>query len=181
MARRIGSRALECRSAGTLCLTYDDGPGPQLTPRVLDLLAAYSVTATFFVLGARAERTPELVEQVRVRGHEIGCHTHSHRNAWRSSPWSVSADIAAGYASLSRWVAPNGIFRPPYGRLTPLSWLSLKRRGAPIGWWTIDSGDTHDPLPDPLRVVDRVRNSRGGVVLLHDFDRGSADSEPRQS
>jgi peptidoglycan/xylan/chitin deacetylase (PgdA/CDA1 family) len=153
-------------------LTYDDGPGPVLTPQLLDLLAAHDARATFFPLGRRAEAAPEVLDRVQRTGHEIGCHGYAHRNAWKSSPRAAVEDVEAGYAALAPWVVADGVFRPPYGKLVGPTWLALRRRGAPLGWWTVDSGDTtHADLPDPDAVARSVAEAGGGVVLLHDHDR----------
>ncbi len=156
-----------------LALTFDDGPGPLLTPRVLDLLCTHSAKATFFMLGMRVDKAPELVERVRGQGHELGCHTHDHLNAWKVSPWRAAADIDKGYQTLARWVPSNALFRPPYGKSTPFTLRQIRRRGAKTVLWTHDSGDTAKELPKPGQIIDAVRRDRGGVVLLHDFDRES--------
>lgn len=164
--------ASRLRRPGMLALTYDDGPGTHLTPRVCDLLDRAGAKATFFLLGRRATQAPQLVHRLAAAGHELACHTHDHLNAWKSSPWRVNADIRRGYQTLAPWVPPSGLFRPPYGKVTPFTLLSLRRRGARVIWWTHDSMDTtHGSLPTPPSVVDRVMQDRGGVVLLHDFDR----------
>ncbi|MEW6252352.1 MAG: hypothetical protein AB1716_17070, partial [Planctomycetota bacterium] len=74
---------------------------------------------------------------------------------------------------------PRPLYRPPYGKLNLASWLALRRRGARLAWWTVDSGDTHRTLPDPAAVVERVRRAGGGVVLMHDFDRDPPNDVPR--
>jgi peptidoglycan/xylan/chitin deacetylase (PgdA/CDA1 family) len=155
-----------------LCLTYDDGPSDDLTPRVLGALSGASARATFFLLGRCAEQRPNVVAQIAAAGHEIGCHSYAHLNAWKCNPWRVSADIERGYQCLSRWTKADATFRPPYGKYTPFSWLQVRRRGARLVRWTHDSGDTsHGPLPSVDAVVNRVSQDGGGMVLLHDFDR----------
>lgn len=72
---------------------------------------------------------------------------------------------------MSPWIAPNAIFRPPYGKMTWLTERSIRKRDADIGWWTVDSGDTRPSLPPISRVVDEVAASGGASVLMHDFDR----------
>ena len=81
------------------------------------------------------------------------------------------ADIDAGYDRLSPWILPDAMFRPPHGKMTLPTYWSIRRRGAPVWWWTVDSGDTRDILPDPAQVADRVRREGGGIVLMHDLDR----------
>jgi peptidoglycan/xylan/chitin deacetylase (PgdA/CDA1 family) len=154
-----------------LVLSYDDGPGPTLTPQLLEMLGSTTTKATFFLLGKRAALAPDLVDRIVAAGHELGCHTDAHLHAWRSWPGSAVRDIARGYEALSQWLAPDAVFRPPYGKMTLWTWMALKRRGAPIAWWTVDSGDTWSSLPDPQSIADKVARAGGGVVLLHDFDR----------
>jgi peptidoglycan-N-acetylglucosamine deacetylase len=166
--RRLARR---CREDRVLVLSYDDGPGPVLTPQLLELLAAHDVRATFFPLGRRAVAAPEILDRVQRAGHEIGCHGYAHRNAWTSSPRAAVQDLEAGYAALAPWVVADGVFRPPYGKLVGPTWLAVRRRRAPLGWWTADSGDTHADLPDPDGVARSVVEAGGGVVLLHDHDR----------
>lgn len=163
-----------CAQQRRLVLTYDDGPSAGLTPQILDILDQFAARATFFLLGSKAASAPAVVERMQSAGHEIGCHSQSHFNAWKTWPWKAVDDINRGYAFLSPWVAPSGTFRAPYGKVTPWTLASLNRRGAPVAWWTADSGDTHRTLPPPHAVVDQVAREGGGVVLLHDFDRADA-------
>lgn len=155
-----------------LALSYDDGPGSETTPTLLARLARHAARATFFLLGRRAQQYPDIVDSLAAAGHELACHTHDHLNAWKAAPWRVAADIDRGYATLAKWVKPDGLFRPPYGKLTPFTLWQLRRRGAPVVKWTHDSHDTtHGELPRPGVVIDAVIRDRGGIVLLHDFDR----------
>jgi peptidoglycan/xylan/chitin deacetylase (PgdA/CDA1 family) len=150
-----------------LALTFDDGPSG-LTLQVLDLLRERGVRATFFMLGCHVQQHAEIVERVIKEGHQIGCHTNRHLNAWKVLPWKSLADIDAGYECLSRWVPADAAFRPPYGKMTlPTSWW-IRRRRASVWWWTIDSGDSLETLPSPAKVSDKLRHEGGGVVLLHD-------------
>jgi peptidoglycan/xylan/chitin deacetylase (PgdA/CDA1 family) len=161
----------QCRATRSLALTYDDGPGAELTPALLELLAAAGARATFFPTGRSAARNPGLLTRVATAGHEVGCHSQAHRHAWRSSPWQVLRDIDAGYRTLAPWVFPTGLYRPPYGKTTLATWWGSRRRDARLAWWTVDSGDTHAVLPEPTHVVELVRQAGGAVVLMHDFDR----------
>ena len=173
LARRVSERRLRQRCAETrsLVLTYDDGPGASLTPRLLDLLRARDARATFFLAGFRAAKHPRIVDEIAAAGHEIACHSQRHLNAWRAWPWRGVADIDAGYQTLARWVPKDGMFRPPHGKMTLATWAAVHRRQAPIGWWTIAAGDVARRLPDSNLPVEQARRVGGGVVLLHDFDR----------
>lgn len=166
---------------GGLSLTYDDGPGERLTPAVADTLRKYAASATFFLLGRRAAVRPDLVDSLAADGHELACHTHDHLNAWKHWPWKVAADIDLGYETLARWVRPDGFFRPPYGKSTPLTRWQIRKRGATLVRWTHDSMDTtRGTLPRAGDVIDRVMRDGGGVVLLHDFDREGDDRYSRE-
>jgi peptidoglycan/xylan/chitin deacetylase (PgdA/CDA1 family) len=153
-----------------LALTYDDGPSG-VTPQLLDLLRSRGARATFFMLGRHVQQNAALVDRVRQEGHDIGCHTDQHLNAWKTLPWKAITDINTGYQRLSRWIQADGMFRPPHGKMTlPTCW-SIRRRKAPVWWWTIDSGDTQNALPQPADVADQLRRAGGGIVLMHDLDR----------
>jgi peptidoglycan-N-acetylglucosamine deacetylase len=160
-----------------LVLTYDDGPSQAFTPQLLDLLENRRARATFFMLGRHARQHPQIVDRVIKGGHDVGCHSDQHLHAWKALPWEAVADIDAGYEKLSPWIAANAMFRPPYGKMTLPTYLSIRRRGAPVWWWTIDSGDTHQALPTANQVADRLRREGGGIVLMHDLDR----AQPRNS
>jgi peptidoglycan/xylan/chitin deacetylase (PgdA/CDA1 family) len=168
-----------CRETGTLVLTYDDGPSADLTPRVLEVLRRHRARASFFLLGRHVERGRHITEQMVLEGHELGCHSYRHRNAWKDWPWSCIDDINRGYQTLSTWAPATAPFRPPYGKLTLATSLAIRRRGARLAWWTIDSEDVKPALPDPERILRRVREECGGVVLLHDSDRQTPDAQTR--
>jgi peptidoglycan-N-acetylglucosamine deacetylase len=166
-----------CAGSGKLVLSYDDGPGTRLTPKLLDALAGRGARATFFPLGSRAPAASAVLDRAAVAGHELGCHGYEHVNPIDSPPGAAERDIELGYRALARWVEPQGLFRPPYGKLSSASWRALRRRGAPLGWWTVDSGDTMLATPGVDPVVSAVAQAGGGVVLMHDFDRDPPEPE----
>jgi peptidoglycan/xylan/chitin deacetylase (PgdA/CDA1 family) len=161
----------QLRKDRVLALTYDDGPS-DLTPQLLDLLYTHEVHATFFMLGRNATQYPKIADRVIEEGHQVGCHSYSHLNAWKAMPWNAIADIDSGYKQLSSWVQPDGMFRPPHGKMTLPTYWEIRRRGASIWWWTIDSQDTHEELPPANLVADTLRREEGGIVLMHDINRG---------
>lgn len=173
IARQLATRALRrrCVEDRRLVLTFDDGPGESLTPSILDLLASADAKATFFLLGDRVTKARGIVDRIHSEGHEIGSHTQSHGHAWKNFPWNSTKDIDAGYKTLEPWASHQCSFRPPYGKMNLFTWMAVRRRGAAIGWWTIDTGDTYSILPDPQETVDAMVAAGGGVALLHDFDR----------
>jgi peptidoglycan/xylan/chitin deacetylase (PgdA/CDA1 family) len=158
-------------------LTYDDGPGHVLTPRLLDVLAEQGARATFFALGRRATTMPELLDRIVAEGHEVGCHTYDHMNAWHVPGRAAGRDVHAGYDALAPWIAPDAPFRPPFGKLAPATIAAARERRVPICLWTHDSGDTHAVQPRADTVIDAVVADGGGVVLMHDFDRDPPEPE----
>ncbi len=155
------------RGAGVLALTYDDGPDPTTTRAVLDLLDREQAPATFYLVGFRADQDPEVCDEIVSRGHELGTHTHRHKNAWRIGPLAEYKDAHRAYDSLSRWVDADAPYRPPFGKASLPTWLSMRLRGRPVDWWTIPAEDTKDRFPDPAEFAQRVVDSGGPVVLMH--------------
>jgi peptidoglycan/xylan/chitin deacetylase (PgdA/CDA1 family) len=158
--------------AGRLVLTYDDGPGEELTPRLLDLLERHGVRATFYLVGFRARTWPSMCDRIVAGGHEIGTHTDRHRNAWRQPPWRGALEVHAGYRALAPWLQPGALFRPPFGKVTTWSWLAARRHASALSWWTIDSGDSAPTMPAAASIARQVVDAEGGVVLMHCHDRG---------
>jgi peptidoglycan-N-acetylglucosamine deacetylase len=164
--RRLAAR---CQANRAIVLSYDDGPGSQLTDRLLALFQAEKVKATFFFLGRNAEAGPDVATRVIAAGHEVGSHTHGHSNAWKSLPWRMTADVAHGIQTITALGGDASLHRPPYGKMTIGSRLDARRRGLRLGWWTVDSRDSWQRRPIP-EVVEEIRAKGGGVVLMHDFD-----------
>jgi peptidoglycan-N-acetylglucosamine deacetylase len=171
--------ARRCADQRAVVLTYDDGPGEELTPQVLDVLAAVGGRATFFALGRKADTHAELLDRIVAEGHEVGCHTYDHQNAWRIGYRAAARDVRGGYEALAPWTAPGAPFRPPFGKLSPGALAGVRAQRVPVCLWTHDSGDTYAAQPEPEHVVDAVIAAGGGVVLMHDFDRDPP--EPRRA
>jgi peptidoglycan/xylan/chitin deacetylase (PgdA/CDA1 family) len=170
--QRIARLRRQFASNRILALTYDDGPCPVMTPQILDLLQRRSAQATFFMLGRQAQNHREIMQRIVREGHSAGCHTSRHLNAWKVLPSAAVSDIRDGYEELSPWVAEDGMFRPPFGKMTLPTYNEIRRRGASVWWWTLDSGDTKGTLPKVSDVADAVRKQGGGIVLMHDLERG---------
>ena len=171
-----------CRARRAIVLSYDDGPGPALTPRLLDLLGASNVAATFFVLGRNAEANSDIVSRATRERHEVGSHTFGHGNAWKVGPLRAARDLARGIGTVRRLGGDGRLFRPTYGKMTLATLADCLLRGQRLGWWTIDSKDTRDsgarrPAED---ILAEIRSRGGGVVLAHDFDKAQtqADAAP---
>ena len=178
-ARMIAEKRLRhiCRREHVLILTYDDGPSVVTTPRLLDLLAEMGAKGTFFLLGQRVQSTPQVLRRLQDEGHELASHSQDHLNAWKVAPWRSVVDVKRGFATLVKYGVDFGLFRPPYGKLNLLTWFTAVCYGVRFGWWTVVSGDTFNPLPDPDSIVQAVERDGGGVVLMHDFDSDEVHSK----
>jgi peptidoglycan/xylan/chitin deacetylase (PgdA/CDA1 family) len=152
-------------------LTFDDGPDPASTPRVLDALDAVSAKATFFVIARKAEAHPELVKKILARGHAVGLHSYAHDRLFSlRSTKRVQADLERGIAVLEAITGERPtLFRPPIGHTTPpIARVAGDLDLDVIGW----SVSAHDGLRGASveRVIARVssRLRDGAIVLLHD-------------
>ena len=171
-----------CTRTHSIILTYDDGPGAELTPQLLELLAAHSAKATFFTLGFRAREHPETLRTTLEAGHEVGSHSSTHLNAWKTPPWKSIPDLCCDHWFKDLTGFEPTLVRPPYDKMILSIWLGSIVRGRRILWWTADSGDTWPALPDPAAHAQHLLNAGGGVILLHDFDRDEhADRNERMA
>lgn len=156
--------------AGQVALTFDDGPDPEVTPRVLDTLAAARCPATFFCVGERAARHPALLRRMVAEGHAVENHSHRHATsfAW-GGPRRLGAEIDAAQQAIlqAAGVAPR-FFRAPFGIRTALLDPVLARRGLRYASWSVRGYDA--VARDAARVLRRLRPgvTAGAVVLLHD-------------
>ena len=151
-----------------IALTFDDGPHPQYTAEILDILAEYDVRATFFVIGENAERCPQLLEREVAEGHEIGNHTQTHplRDLPREQ---MEAEISACEATVGEWIDRRmHLFRPPGGILSQAVMTLAESRRYRVILWSIDTRDwAHTPVEQITKtVLDEV--GAGDIILMHD-------------
>jgi peptidoglycan/xylan/chitin deacetylase (PgdA/CDA1 family) len=155
-----------------VALTFDDGPDPESTPRVLALLEKYQARGTFFVVGHAAASCPDLVKRIAAGGHAIGIHSWDHRAFPGLSSGERRRQIRACERALQPYV--SRLFRPPYGEQTVLSRLEAFAMGYEVVGWNLNSGDWHESRPSVMSqyLLDMVEP--GAIVLLHDtlFDKG---------
>jgi peptidoglycan/xylan/chitin deacetylase (PgdA/CDA1 family) len=151
-------------------LTIDDGPDPDDTPRILDLLEAHGARATFFVIGERAARYPELVTEIVRRGHEVALHTHTHPlgTFWCAGPARVRRELDPPLRFFHALGIRPRFFRPPVGIKNLFLARELGARAVTCVAWTIRSGDCWGRDPDKIaaRVLRRIQP--GAIVLLHE-------------
>lgn len=151
-------------------LTFDDGPIPEATPWVLGTLDRFGVKATFFMVGQNVERHPELLEEVRRRGHAIGNHTLHHIQGASATTLRYMRDAAEGAR-----LTGSTLFRPPHGWLRPRQMMALKKHYRVIMYDLVTRDYSRHVTAD--RVVENVmRYTRdGSVIVFHD----SVKSMPR--
>jgi peptidoglycan-N-acetylglucosamine deacetylase len=150
-------------------LTFDDGPDPAATPRVLELLAKNSLKATFFLLGANVEKHPEIARRAAEEGHLLGIHAYDHvRLAFRSR--KMIQDQLERTRSAVQMATGHDVrlFRPPFGFLEPSLLKHIGQMGFSTVMWDVDPGDWLEK--DPVLIAKRVEKSAkaGSIVLLHD-------------
>jgi peptidoglycan/xylan/chitin deacetylase (PgdA/CDA1 family) len=156
-----------------LHLTFDDGPDPHGTPRVLDLLDEFGAQATFFLIGDRATKNPELVRETIRRGHTIGNHSPDHRYSnYFSGRARLREWISAGERAISEVAgSPTVGFRPPAGVRTPELVRAAQELATPMILWQTRFYDTRF-VPKPERLTRTLATARSGdIILFHDSQR----------
>lgn len=147
----------------TVYLTFDDGPIPEATPWVLDLLDRYGIKATFFMVADNAGRYPALVEEVKRRGHAIGNHTYHHLQGWKTGRYRYLRDVAQAHGLLR-----SRLFRPPHGWLTPAQARALRRKYRLI-MYDLVTRDYSSRL-NAAQVTDNVKKYArdGSIIVFHE-------------
>ncbi|GIZ52553.1 polysaccharide deacetylase family protein [Noviherbaspirillum aridicola] len=159
-----------CAARREIALTIDDGPDPDVTPRVLDLLDRHGVRASFFCIGERAARHPELVREIVARGHAVENHSQHHRHHFSLMGLAgLHKEIRAGQETLTAITGRRPrFFRAPAGLRNPFLDPVLARLGLRLAAWTRRGFDTR--RGDPRQVADRLLGALrpGAILLLHD-------------
>ncbi len=181
----FGPAITHTNSPRKLAVTFDDGPNPTMTPKLLDLLDRHKARATFFVIGKFARQHPELLRETVARGHVIGNHTDSHPNLFWSSASQTRDELHRCQDAITGALnAPPKFFRPPFGWRNP--WLAAVARELQLNvvTWTLLPGDWRAPTDDWLigrmesisahaksaaSRANATTSARGGDILcLHD-------------
>ena len=159
------------RTASRVALTFDDGPDPDWTPRVLDLLAGAGVRATFFVSGERAARAPRVVRRIAADGHELGNHSWSHRNLWFCGPTATREQVRRGHDTIGELTgAVPRHFRPPWGMVNAAMFSAVRAVGERVVFWSIQP-EGQRPSPAERQVVHVLERAHAGAIVdLHDAE-----------
>jgi len=163
-----------------IAMTFDDGPSPETTPRLLDILKQRNIKATFFMIGQNAERNPEIVKRILADGHEIGNHSWTHPQLAKLPDDRVTEEItktqnaiknAAGYT-------PK-LLRPPYGSITARQkeWIE-NQFGLSVILWSVDPFDWKRPGASVIEQRILAGARPGAIILSHDIHKQTVDSMP---
>ena len=155
---------------GTLTITFDDGPHPEHTPAILEILKQHNVPATFFMIGKHVDEHPTIAKKVADAGHEIGNHSYNHRNRHGIlSTQKVAEEIAQCNGAITKATGVHThYYRPPFGVTNPNIASAVGHSNVQAIGWDIRSLDTTTSDADALlkRITDRLEN--GSILLLHD-------------
>lgn len=150
-------------SEKNIYLTFDDGPTPGVTDKVLELLQKFQAKATFFCIGKNVKKYPKLYAKLISEGHTVGNHSLSHLNGWKTSSTKYIQDVVAANQYIE-----STLFRPPYGKLFPLQISKLKKHYKII-MWTALSGDFDQSL-NIEESLKQLKNAAqpGAIIVFHD-------------
>src|SRR5881392_2405146 len=163
-----------------IAITFDDGPSATLTPKLLDLLAAHHIKATFFVIGENVAEHPEIVARAAREGHEIANHSWSHPNFGKMSQESVRSQVQRTDDAIKNATGKRPtLLRPPYGSITEREkrWIH-DEFGYDIILWDVDPYDWKRPGPAVVRARILKETRPGSIVLSHDIHPGTIEAMP---
>lgn len=168
-------------SEKVIAITFDDGPHPQNTPRLLDMLKERGVRATFYVVGNMVRYNPQILRRMVAEGHEIGNHTVTHGTLSRMSDEGLRSELSRAHQQI---LAATGIpprsMRPPGGAIRKeQKQLMLREYGYPTILWSVDPRDWQRPGVDVVaqRLIDGA--APGGILLVHDLHKPTVDAMPK--
>lgn len=144
-------------------LTFDDGPIPEVTPWVLDVLKAKGIKATFFCVGANVQKHPDIYARILEEGHSVGNHTQNHLSGWTAANEAYLQEIEEA----ARYIT-SPLFRPPYGRISPIQYAQIKDRYKVIMWDTLSKD--YDVTLSSDQVYQNATSGvkSGSILVFHD-------------
>ncbi|MFY7668372.1 MAG: polysaccharide deacetylase family protein [Crocinitomicaceae bacterium] len=155
------------KESDSIYLTFDDGPNPEVTPWVLDLLNEFQIKATFFLVGKNVKDYPELLKRIISEGHQIGNHTMNHECGTKTG---INTYISS--VSQAEIYIQSDLFRPPYGKITRNQFKKLLDGGKKIVFWSWLSYD-FDKNISPKKIIQKAKDIKGGDILVfHDSEKG---------
>ena len=171
----FGSAMRAPRRAGELALTFDDGPNPAWTPKLLDALARHGIKGTFFMMGSRAQAQPALVKQMVEAGHLIANHSWSHPNMAVTAAGKIREELAQTKDALEQMAGkPVKYFRPPFGARRPAVFKIARELGMTVVLWNAMTSDWSEPSADRIarelgKKIDSLeKRGYAANIVLHD-------------
>ena len=162
------------RKGKAVYLTFDDGPIPEVTPKLLAILERYGVKATFFMVGENIDKHPEVFEQVVKVGHTVANHTYNHLKGWNYSLEEYLENVAKCEETIKKHLSPlashlSPLFRPPYGKATYAQRKALHEKGYEIVFWDVLTQD-YNPTKTPAFMLRRIQREtrEGSIINFHD-------------
>ncbi len=150
-------------------LTFDDGPHPENTLKLLAVLDKYNVKATFFMVGKEIEQYPNIAKRIYANGHTLGYHSYDHSHARKKSFKEISYELAHANKLEDRYeIDFNGLYRPPYGALTLSTFLAIVTKGWKVILWSKDSMDSYTDTKTVCQNLSKENLIGGDIILLHD-------------
>ncbi len=165
------------RDAGAIGLTFDDGPHPEHTPRVLDALARHGIRATFFLVGERAAAEPEIVRRIAREGHAVGHHSFHHGDPETTRAGELARESQRTADLLATLTGRRpALFRPPHGKLGAAKLAGAWRRGDTVVLWNVDPKDfASASASETLQRLAARPFEPGDIILLHDTNPRAAE------
>lgn len=152
-----------------IALTFDDGPWPGQTDKILDILRQEGVHATFFMQGGRVKNAPALARRVADEGHLIGNHTLGHKQLTIQDPAEVTRQIVVGAQTIRSAAGVRPVwFRPPYGAINASVWEQTRDLRLKVALWTIDTRDWSRPGTKNIIATAEKGARAGSIILMHD-------------
>ncbi len=159
------SKKSEIERNKSIYLTFDDGPNPDTTPSLLNVLRKNNIKATFFLVGENAEKYPDLVQRIKEGGHIVGAHTYNHLKGWKTSKQQYLDNLLRAEQAIK----PNSkLFRPPYGKMTLCQYLQIRKTHTVVLWDLITHDYDKNHTPEMILQAIKRYSRDGSVVVFHD-------------
>ena len=158
-------------------LTFDDGPIPEVTEWVLDILNQHDIKATFFCIGHNIAANPDIFKQIIAAGHAIGNHTYSHVNGWNTNNQEYYENYAACRNTINAYYRKGTkLFRPPYGKIKRAQAKKLRQEGNKLIMWDVLSADFDQAITPEQCLKNVINNTRSGsIIIFHDSIKASGN------
>lgn len=185
VARPVSRRSVAVKpryrvaGARSVWLTFDDGPKPATTAKILDVLSAHGITAVFFVIGKQAALHPEIIKRIAREGHRIGNHTYGHPKLTTLTRAQVKSELQRTEALIKPYVTGRKLFRPPYGAHNAMVDDVVASLGYRTVIWNVDTVDwnrAYQPAKWVQHGLNQIRARSDSVVLNHDIWKSTADN-----